>query len=123
LVKHNSYRRKSDTWVSVTDPWTTPSDYQELGYRLQYGIDGGKARIIVSCLVTPAVIQDNTPFLDLVRRTQFRWHLSLKRVVADARFGTVPNIVGLEQQGIQAFIPLHTDAKRKKGKRKTFGSD
>jgi len=123
VVKPNSYRRKSENWISCADPSATPSDSQELGYRLHYGVDGGKARIILSCLVTPAFIQDNTPFLDLAWRTIFRWHLKPERIVGDTRFGTVTNVVGLEQQSIHAFMPLHTDAKRKSHKNKTFSSD
>jgi len=35
-------------------------------YRDHYIGDGGKARIILSALVSPASIMDNTPLLDLV---------------------------------------------------------
>lgn len=37
-----------------------------LGYRDHYIVDGGKARIILSALVAPASIMDNTSLLDLV---------------------------------------------------------
>jgi len=123
LVKPNSYHKRSDYWVSPVDASATPTGKQQLGYHLQYGVDGGKSRIILSCLVTPSAIQDNTPFLDLVRQTHFRWQLPLHTVVADTRFGTIENVVGLEDDRIRAFMPLHLDAKRSSGKRKTYGSD
>jgi transposase len=52
------YERKSDRLVSRTDPDAVPmkTDGQRttLGYRDHYVIDGGKARIILNALVTPA---------------------------------------------------------------------
>jgi len=42
--------------------------------------------------------------LDLARRTRFRWGLHPRLAVADKKYGTVPNIVGLEQDGIRAYL-------------------
>ncbi|HEX2281659.1 MAG TPA: hypothetical protein VHG52_07845 [Thermomicrobiales bacterium] len=60
------YRRLSDDKVSPTDPDATPmrrftGDLPTLGYHDHYVIDGGKARIILAALVTPADVMDNTP--------------------------------------------------------------
>ena len=123
LVKPSSYKKQADYWVNPIDPDATPLGRGRLGYHLHYGVDGGQARIILKCLVTPASIQDNTPLLDLVWLSRFRWQLDLDTVVADARFGTVRNAVGLEQNNIQAFMPLHTEAKRSSGKGNTFGTN
>lgn len=120
LVKPNAYVKKSDYWVSPVDEHATPAGNSRLGYHLQYVVDGGKSRIILKCLATPAAIQDNTPMLDLAWMARFRWQLALNRIVADRRFGTVENVVALEQNAVRAFIPLHTEAKRSSGKRKTF---
>jgi len=38
-------------------------------------VDSGKARIILTGLVTSAEVQDNQPALDLLWRTRFRWKL------------------------------------------------
>jgi len=43
--------------------------------------------IIVGVLVTPADVQDNQAFLDLLERARFRFHLHVKRVQALARAG------------------------------------
>ena len=83
-----------------------------LGYRDHYVVDGGKARIILSALVSPASIMDNTTLLDLVDWTCSRWQLEPKIAVGDAKYGTVPNIVGLEKRGIKAYLPTPDLSKR-----------
>lgn len=85
-----------------------------LGYRDHYVVDGGKARIILSALVTPASIMDNTPILDLVDWVLSRWKIQPKLAVGDAKYGTVPNIVGLEERGIKAYVPTSDFSQRTK---------
>jgi hypothetical protein len=104
------YHRTTDRQVSRTDPDATPmkaSDgaYASLGYHTHYVIDGGKARIILAALVTPASVMDNTPMLDLARWVRFRWQVFPQMAVGDAKYGTVTNIAGLEQDGIRAYLP------------------
>lgn len=64
-VTSGLYRRTADFRVSVTDPDATPLPLGEgrthLGYHDHYVVDGGKARIILTALVTPAEVQDNQP--------------------------------------------------------------
>lgn len=110
------YQRTSDSQVSPTDPDATPmkrfsGDKARLGYHTHYVVDGGMARIILAVLVTPASIMDNTPMLDLARWSRFRWQLHPKIAVGDAKYGTVVNIVGLEQDGIRAYLPT-ADSRR-----------
>ena len=70
-------------------------------------VDGGKARIILHALVTPADVMENEPMLDQLRRVQFRWRLRPRRVIADTTYGTLENIRALEgEQGIRAYVPL-----------------
>ena len=99
-----SYQRIADKQISLTDPDAAPMRQSGggrtvLGYRDHYIVDGGKARIILSALVTPASIMDNTPMLDMVKWTCLKWNLSPTTVTADAKYGTVPNIAGLEKAG------------------------
>ena len=75
-------------------------------------VDGGKARIILSALVSPASIMDNTPSLDLIDWTCSRWSLEPKIAVGDAKYGTEPNIVGLEERSIDAYLPTPDLSKR-----------
>jgi len=110
-LRKPSYKRITDEKVSLTDPDAAPMRAQRggrsvLGYRDHYIVDGGKARIILSALVAPASISDNTPLLDLVDWTCTRWGLEPKIAVGDAKYGSTPNIVGLEDRGIKAYLPI-----------------
>ena len=69
-------------------------------------VDGGKARIILTVLVTPAEVMENQPMLDLIWRTRFRWKLWPRHVTGDTKYGTEENIVALETQHIRAYVPL-----------------
>jgi len=116
-LRKPSYKRITDEKVGLTDPDAAPMRAQGggsavLGYRDHYIVDGGKARIILSALVSPASIMDNTPMLDLVDWTCSRWQLEPKIAVGDAKYGTVPNIVGLEKRGIKAYLPTSDLSKR-----------
>jgi hypothetical protein len=105
--------------VSPTDPDATPmkryvGERATLGYQTQYVVDGGKARVILAALVTPASILDGTPMLDLARWVRFRWHLKPKIAVGDSKYGTATNIAGLEQDGIKAYMPRPDHSRRSK---------
>lgn len=107
LTSHRkpTYQRSTDEQVNPVDPDASPmrpsgGGSAILGYRDHYVVDGGKARIILSALVTPASIMDNTPMLDLVDWVKSRWQLDTKLAVGDAKYGAVQNIVGLEEAGI-----------------------
>jgi transposase len=107
---YGSYQRLADVWVSTTDPDATlmhkKGGGSHLGYHTHYGVDGGKARIILAVLVTPSEVMENQPFLDLLWRSRFRWQLDLAHVTGDTTYGTVENIVALEDAGIRAYMPL-----------------
>jgi hypothetical protein len=85
-----------------------------LGYHTHYVVDGGKARIILAALVTPSSIMDNTPMLDLERWARFRWGILPDIAVGDAKYGTIDNIVGIEQDGMKAYMPTSDFSKRTK---------
>ena len=113
---HATAERQGDSRVCPTDPDATPLyaqfGHSRLGYHVHYVVDGGKARVILAALVTPASIMDNTPMLDLERWVRFRWHLHPQIAVGDTKFGTTPNIVGLETDGIRAFLATADFSKR-----------
>src|ERR671920_1421150 len=106
---HRGYRRTSDFRVSPTDPDASPMwDWGaiRLGYHDHYVVDGGKRRIILAALVTPADVMENQPMLDLLWRVRFRRKLHPRQATGDTTYGTVENIVALEDEGIRAFVPL-----------------
>jgi hypothetical protein len=76
------------------------------GYHDHYVVDGGKNRIILGVLVTPADVMENQPMLDLLWRTRFRWQISPKQVTGDTTYGTIENIVAIENQGIHTYVLL-----------------
>ena len=93
---NRGYRRTSDFWVSTTDPDATPmwtAGKARLGYHDHYVVDGGKRRIILAALVTPADVMENQPMLDLLWRVRFRRKLHPRQATGDTTYGTVENIV------------------------------
>jgi hypothetical protein len=108
-VRKPSYERLTDREVCPTDPDASPMQpsgggSSVLGYSDHYIVDGGKQRIILHTLVTPASIMDNTPLLDLVRWVCTRWQLKPKQATGDTKYGTIPNIVGLEKMDIRMLL-------------------
>jgi len=104
------YRRISDLRVSTSDPDATPMRLKgeglRLGYYDHYCADGGKARVILTVLVTPADVMENAPMLDMLRRVRLRWKVRPKRATGDTAYGTAENIKALEDAGIRAYVPL-----------------
>ena len=115
-VTSGAYRRTADFRVSTTDPDATPMPHGEgrtrLGYQDHYVVDGGQARIILTALVAPAEVQENQPALDLLWRARFRWKLRPRQVTGDTKYGTVENIVAIEQERIRAYVPLSAVGQR-----------
>jgi transposase len=109
-IVRDGYRRRSDFEASTTDPDAALMAHKKgglrLGYHDHYAVDGGKARIIVGVLVTPADVMENLPFLDLLWRVCFRWQVRPDRVTGDTTYGTIENIVEVEDQQIRAYVPL-----------------
>jgi Transposase DDE domain len=114
-VRHG-YRRKSDYVLSPTDPDAALMQYKRgasrLGYHAHYVVDGGKARVMLSTLVTPADVMENQPMLDLLWRTIFRWRARVRRVTGDATYGTRKNIAAIEKAGVRAYTALPEHGKR-----------
>ena len=108
----SGYRpRTSDSRASKTDPDATPMTWagsgRKLGYQAHYVVDGGKARIVLNVLVTPAEVTENRPMLDLLWRTVFRWKLGAPHhVTGDAKYGTRENVAAVEKAGIRAYVAL-----------------
>ena len=109
LVEANT-RRKSDYYVSRTDPDACLMRHNRgisrLGYHTHYVVDGGKARVILDVLVTPANVMENQPMLDLLWRNIFRWKIRPHQVTGDSTYGTLSNIKGVEDAGIRAYTPV-----------------
>jgi transposase len=118
-VVSGSYRRIADYRASATDPDASPMRLTDgrsrLGYQDHSVVDGGKARIVLAALVTPAEVQENQPMLDLLWRVRFRWKLHPRHVTGDTKYGTAENVVAIEDQRIRAYVPLPDLEARKPG--------
>jgi hypothetical protein len=77
-----------------------------MGYHAHYVVDGGKARVILQALVTPADVTENQPMLDLLFRTRFRWRVKVRRVTGDAKYGTKEIVAAVEKASIRAYISM-----------------
>jgi hypothetical protein len=77
-----------------------------LGDHDHYVVDGGKRRIILAALVTLADVMENQPMLDLLWRVRCRRKLHPFQATGDTPFGTVENIVALEEAGIRVWVRL-----------------
>ena len=103
------YRRITDFRVSTTDPDAAPlrsGSPPRLGYHDHYVVDGGRARIILAALVTPADVQDNQVMIDLFDRVRFRAHLHIRRAITDSKYATGENLRALAERGIRAYMPV-----------------
>ncbi len=111
------YRRLADLRASAFDPDASPMHHKKkgasrLGYLTHYVVDGGKARMILDALVTPAEVTENLPMLELLFRTRFRWRLRPRSVTGDAAYGTTENVAATQKAGIHAYmvLPDHENA-------------
>jgi transposase len=73
----SGYRRLSAERVSRTDPdaalmTTAAGGRATLGYQTHYVVDGGRARVILHALVTPADVREGQALPDLLGRVRFR---------------------------------------------------
>jgi transposase len=103
-------QRITDDQISPINPDATPMQASQggsarLGYRDHYVVDGGKARIILSALVTPASITDNTPLLDLVDWVRFRWRIAPKPAVGDTSMVPCPILWVWKNAGSKLTCP------------------
>ncbi|MDQ3430076.1 MAG: IS1182 family transposase, partial [Actinomycetota bacterium] len=109
-IVRNGYRRRSDYEVSPTDPDASLMQHKggatRMGYHAHYVVDGGKARVILSALVTPADVTENQPMLDLLWRTAFRWRARVRRVTGDSTYGTKEIVAAVEKASIRAYVSM-----------------
>jgi transposase len=109
-ILRNHYRRRSDYELSTTDPDASLMQHKRgstrLGYHAHYVVDGGKARVILNVLVTPAEVMENQPMLDLLWRSRFRWRVRVRRVTGDSTYGTKEIVAAVEKAGIRAYVSM-----------------
>jgi transposase len=109
-IVRGGYRRKSDYELSPTDPDASLMQHKRgasrMGYHAHYVVDGGKGRVILNVLVTPADVTENQPMLDLLFRTIFRWRARVRRVTGDSTYGTKEIVAAVEKASIRAYVSM-----------------
>jgi Transposase DDE domain len=109
-IVRNGYRRRGDYELSPTDPDASLMQHKKgatrMGYHAHYVVDGGKARVILNVLLTPADVTENQPMLDLLFRTIFRWRTRTRRVTGDAKYGTKEIVAAVEKASIRAYVSM-----------------
>jgi len=115
-VVNHTYQRIADFRASATDPdaslMRARNGGVRLGYHTHYVVDGGKTRIILTALVTPSEVMEHQPMLDLLWHTRFCWRAWPHHVTADTTYGTLANIVAIEDAHIRAYLPVRDANKR-----------
>ena len=116
---NSAYQRYADRQVSATDPDAALMNSHRraaprLGYQTHYVVDGGRDRIILHALTTPGDVMEGQALQDLLWRVRFRWRVHPRRAVGDSKYGTVANILALEDAGIRAYFPL-ADTEHREG--------
>src|SRR3990170_2000238 len=103
-LRKNRYVRRSDSRYSPSDPdaslmKSAPGTRARLGYHDHYIVDGGKARIILTALVTPASVMENGPMLRGVRRARSRGRPSPRRATGPPPSGPFETTKGQGDEG------------------------
>jgi transposase len=111
---------KNSTHVSQSDPDATLSKSKSsmmtlLSYKDNLSVDSAN-RIIMDCVAITGAEDEAGDLLDRLLRIQYRFGLAFKELSADSKFGTERNLTGLEDWGVEAFIPV-----RKSGENTTTG--
>lgn len=103
-----AYRRTADFRVSTTNLDATPMPQVDggthLGYEDHYVVDGSRVGIILAALVTPAAVHENQPAIATKGQAGFRWKLHPREVTGNTKYGTIENIVAIENEQIRTYF-------------------
>jgi transposase len=118
--KKRGHPLKNATHVSQTDADATISKSKTsmmtlLSYKDNISVDSAN-RIIMDCMAITGANDEAIDLLDRFLRIKYRFGLSFKELSADTKFGTEKNFKGLEDLGVEGFIPI-----RKSGENTTTG--
>jgi len=99
----------NQTHTSRTDPDATLAQKRgtprQLKYKVHLTIDAD-SRVILDTEVTTGARHDNQPYLAQLQRVQERHKIRIREAIADRGYGSAAIIRTLQQQGIEATIPL-----------------
>ena len=101
--------RPNQALQSKTDPDATlvnrPEFGRHLAYKAHVAVAGLRGQVITAAVVTTGMEADEHRLAELLWQHRRFSQLGVPEVVADAKYGTGPNYLYLDQAGIPAFIP------------------
>lgn len=95
---------KTDTQASIIRRKNMPL---QLAYKQHISVDNGPARIITSCVTTPASVADEHKLPHLISKAHEKHNILPKEVSADTKYGTADNYRFLSESNIKPSIPNH----------------
>jgi len=94
---------------STTDPEATlvnrPEFGRHLAYKAHVAVAGRRGQVITAAVATTGATADEYLLAEMLWQHRRLSGLGVPEVVADAKYGTGPNYLYLDQAGIPAFIP------------------
>ena len=104
-----SRKISNQTHTSRTDPDATLAQKRgtprQLKYKVHQTIDAD-SRVILDTHVTTGARHDNQPYLEQLQRVRDRHKIRIREAIADRGYGSAAIIRAVQQQGIEATIPL-----------------
>lgn len=101
--------RPNQELQSTTDPEATlvnrPEFGRHLAYKAHVAVAGRRGQVITAAVATTGATADEHLLAEVLWQHRRLSRLSVPEVVADAKYGTGPNYLYLDQAGIPAFIP------------------
>ena len=101
--------RPNQALQSKTDPEATlvnrPEFGRHLAYKAHVAVAGRRGQVITAAVATTGAEADEHLLAEVLWQHRRLSRLGVPEVVADAKYGTGPNYLYLDQAGIPAFIP------------------
>ena len=101
--------RPNQELQSKTDPEATlvnrPEFGRHLAYKAHVAVSGRRGQVITAAVATTGAEADEHLLAEVLWQHRRLSRLHVPEVVADAKYGTGPNYLYLDQAGIPAFIP------------------
>jgi len=102
-------QRPNQELQSTTDPEATlvnrPEFGRHLAYKAHVAVAGRRGQVITAAVATTGATADEHLLAEVLWQHRRLSRLGVPEVVADAKYGTGPNYLYLDQAGIPAFIP------------------
>ena len=101
-ISNQTHTSRTDPDASLAQKRGTP---RHLKYKVHQTIDAD-SRVILDTEVTTGARHDNQPYVQQLQRVRDRYKITIREAIADRGYGSAAIIRTLQQQGIEATIPL-----------------